>query len=182
MQAKQAPLKVRAQNLEDIIVVSSNLQDAIAPVIDMGYEPAERRFVMVVNRFMWEAGAVARPSDGEDDGFGTDEMDELPADAPRYLRVNCGIRIHGVSQVRRRNIDLKDRGVILNLLAVRLDGDAIIVDFSGSASLALTVDDVDLLVEDLGEPWITFHRPDHDNFDAGQPEEHSNDASIEAAG
>ncbi len=161
--APEAPLRLRAVDKKDVAFLSSCLQDAIAPIVDMTYEPAEKRFVMVVNRFKWEAGSV---DPAADDAFGTDEDDDLPDGAKAYWRTNCGLRIHGVSAVRRRGIDLSDRGAILNLLAVQADPSTVILDFSGGACLALTVGRLDVLLEDLGEPWLTFRQPGHAEADS----------------
>jgi len=52
-------LKLRAEDDEDLAVVSAFLQDALLPVAEMVYLPAEQRFVLVANRFMWERPPVA---------------------------------------------------------------------------------------------------------------------------
>ncbi len=49
------PLKLRAEDEEDLAVVSTILQDALVPVGEMAYLPEEKRFVLVANRFKWEA-------------------------------------------------------------------------------------------------------------------------------
>lgn len=141
------------------MVFSSSLQDAIAPIVDMTYESEARRFVMVVNRFKWEVEPIAREVVEAD--FGSDEEDELPPGAMAFQRTNCGIRFHHVRAVRRRGIDLADRGTILNLLSIRADASTIQLDFAGGASLVLAVDRLDGLLEDLGEPWLTFRLPEH---------------------
>lgn len=158
LSAQETPLRLRAVEQEDVAFLSSCLQDAIAPIVDMAFEPAEKRFVMVVNRFKWEAGSV---DPAADEGFGNDEDDELPDGARAYWRTNCGVRIHGVSGVRHRGIDLNDRSAILNLLAVQAEPNTIMLDFSGGACLALSVSRLDILLEDLGEPWLTFRQPGH---------------------
>src|SRR6266446_2156470 len=47
-------LKLRAEDAEDLAIISAFLQDALVPVAEMVFLPDERRFVLVVNRFMWE--------------------------------------------------------------------------------------------------------------------------------
>jgi hypothetical protein len=47
------PIRLRAEDDEDLKIVSACLQDAILPIGDMGFLPDEKRFVMVVNRFRW---------------------------------------------------------------------------------------------------------------------------------
>ncbi|MBV5335567.1 DUF2948 family protein, partial [bacterium] len=48
------PIKLRAEDEEDLAVISACLQDAILPVAEMCFERAARRFVLVANRFKWE--------------------------------------------------------------------------------------------------------------------------------
>ena len=54
-------LKLIALDREDIEVVSAHLQDAVVKAADIRWRPAEKRLVIALNRFDWEAanGAVA---------------------------------------------------------------------------------------------------------------------------
>lgn len=47
-------LKLRAEDTEDIIILSACLQDAITMMADIIYQPKARRFVMMLNRYIWE--------------------------------------------------------------------------------------------------------------------------------
>jgi hypothetical protein len=47
------PLKLIALDPEDLSIVSAHLQDAVLLVGDMVYQPRERRFVAIANRFDW---------------------------------------------------------------------------------------------------------------------------------
>ena len=51
---------------------------------------------------------------------------------------------------------------VLALLALRLDGDCLTLDFSGGASLRLTLEVVDVTLEDLSAPWLARSQPRHD--------------------
>ena len=55
------PLKLRAHDIEDLRALGACLQDALVPVADLAYLKAEKRFVMVANRFKWEGGAKTAP-------------------------------------------------------------------------------------------------------------------------
>lgn len=155
------PLRLRAQDDEDLAVLSAQLQDAIAVLGDMTFLPAERRFVMLVNRFKWEAGAV--PLSAGD--LGSDEPEE-----PHYLRTHAGVRIEGVTEVRSRAIDRSRRDRILNLLAMRAEDSTILLEFSEGGTIRLTVDGIDCLLEDRGEPWPTVNRPGHPMDDPANDE------------
>lgn len=151
-----APLRLRARDADDLAVLSACLQDAIVPIVDAAFLADERRFVMVVNRFKWEA--EAQPADAV---LGSDEADEEGPGGLTWLRTNCGIRIEGVAAVRSRRVDLRNRGQMLALLAMRYGDGVLTLDFAGDAAIALTVDRIDVVAEDVGVPWPTTRRPEH---------------------
>lgn len=144
-------LKLRVDDAEDLAIVSAQLQDAIVPIGDMAYLAAEKRFAMVANRFMWEVDAVEPAA--------TDDV--LEGEGPVFLRTNCGVRFEGVKAVRSRGLDLRDRGQMLDLLAIRWEDGGVELHFSGDATLRLEMDRPVCLIEDVGEPWPTTRRPAH---------------------
>lgn len=145
------PIRLRAEDAEDLKIVSACLQDAILPIGDMDFLPDDRRFVMVVSRFRWEAADRPRPGPAADD-------DHLAL----YERVQCGLRVEGVTGVKRRGFDVKNRAQILELLAIAPDGpDGLLLTFAGGGCLRLESPSWRVLVEDLGEPWPTGNRPTH---------------------
>lgn len=161
-----APLKLWAQDTEDLVVISAQLQDAIVPVMDMAYLKDEKLFAMVVNRFRWDVGRVEEPP-----VLGSDEDDEAASRGEGgggyYLRTHAALRIGSVSHVASMGIDLKDRGAFLNVLAITADTDAqsgqieVLIAFSGGAWTRLTAAALDVRLEDLGDPWPTHRKPDH---------------------
>ena len=60
-----APLKLRAEDADDLAVLSACLQDALVPVRDLAYVPSQQIFVFVANRFRWESGLRPMPGEGE---------------------------------------------------------------------------------------------------------------------
>jgi hypothetical protein len=137
-------LKLRARNAEDLPILSACLQDAILPINDMAYERAARRFVMVANRFCWER------ADDQDGAFD---------------RVNCGVIFEGVNAVKLRRIDRADRGLMLSLLAIKLDhlpaGAAITLQCADNRDIRLETDGVACQLEDFDRAWPTLNRPTH---------------------
>ena len=49
------PLKLTALDEDDLPVLSAHLQDAVLRIGDIRYLAAEKRFVLVANRFDWDA-------------------------------------------------------------------------------------------------------------------------------
>jgi hypothetical protein len=134
-------LKLLARDEEDLAVISTILQDALIPVSEMAYLPEERRFVLVANRFRWEA----------------------PHDRPRenLERRLTGLSVGEVTAVRRRGFSPRDPTRILALLAVRRVAGALQLDFAGGASIRLETGDILCHLDDLSEPWPTRWQPRH---------------------
>ena len=65
MSDARTSLRLQAREPDDLEIVSAMLQDAVIAVRDMAFLPAERRFVMVANRFRWEDAARANAPPGE---------------------------------------------------------------------------------------------------------------------
>ena len=144
------PLKLRAQDEEDIRVLAACLQDSLVPICEMDFFPEDRRFVLVANRFCWE------------------NCEEVRHEVGAYERVNCGLAFETVSAVRTRNIDRSDRGQILNLLTIEVEDQAVKLLFAGGGVISLAVERIDGLLRDFGEPWPTKWRPQHSALEGDQ--------------
>jgi hypothetical protein len=138
-------LSLRAEDDDDLKIVSAQLQDALVPIADMAFLAGEQAFVMVVNRFMWDHALAVEDREGE----------------PVFLRTNCGVRFCGVRAVRYRGFDRGDRRLVLSLLAVEPDEHGVMLRFAGGADIRLDCDRPDCRMKDLDEPWPTRHRPHH---------------------
>ena len=139
-------LKLRAEDEEDLSVISACLQDSLVLVGDLAYFPEEKRFMLVANRFLWERGK--------------------PRPAVAHERALAGVVFGGVEAVTYRGFQKGDRERLLCLLAARYEVDAgkaaIILEFSAGAIVRLEVTRIDCRVKDLGEPWPALWRPAHD--------------------
>jgi hypothetical protein len=134
-------LKLRAEDAEDLAVISAFLQDALVPVAEMIFLPDEQRFVLVVNRFMWERTPLGKKGHSE--------------------RTLTGIAFDGVTAVRVRGFERTERDRILQVLAVRAIPGSVIFEFSGDDAMRLETDQILCHLEDIGEPWPTPWRPRH---------------------
>jgi hypothetical protein len=155
-------LKLRAEDGDDLKIIAACLQDALIPLSDIHYVDAERRLIMVANRFRWE---------------NCPDLPEAPAamtdgvECSNYERVNCGILFDNVTVVRRRGLDQRDRGRILELLTMNVEtGDAgrmaLTMLFAGGAAIRLEGVNIKCRISDIGEPWPTQFRPNHPSDDA----------------
>ncbi len=180
------PLKLRAHDTEDLRALATCLQDALVPVADLAYLKAEKRFVMVANRFKWEGGAQTAPRPAPESTPGALEPAPAAPEAaradrdpdanfeeadggPPSQRVNCTVCFDWVRKVRFRDLDPRRKDQLLNLLTLEADPGAVTLLFSGGGEIRLEVSDIRCHLEDLGEPWPTRWRPDHSA--AGPPPE-----------
>ena len=139
------PLKLIALDRDDIEVVSTHLQDAVVKVADILWRPAEKRLVLALNRFDWEAC-------GEE--------------TPCYQRRRTALRFERVLSFRARNVSPAAKDAVLNLLAIEYaETDApagtITLIFSGGAALRLDVECLECELADLGPTWTAAARPAH---------------------
>jgi hypothetical protein len=135
-------LKLRAEDAEDLAIISAALQDAAVPVSDMRFFPDQNRFILAVSRYRWERDPGERAGGGE--------------------RVSTAIIFDHVRRVRRRGFDPKDGERILALLTVTEEAGKVDLVFSGDVAVRLEVDKLDCRLDDFGEPWPTIFRPEHD--------------------
>jgi hypothetical protein len=144
-----AALKLRAEDAEDLAVLSACLQDAFVPVRDLAYVAADRRFLLAANRFRWERSqrqAMGRPG---------------------YERVLCALTFDEIDRVSYRGFSRRDEDRILSLLAIRATGGdrgvaAIRLEFSEGVTIRLGTAHIRCRVEDFGEPWPTRWLPRHE--------------------
>ena len=62
--AKVAPLRLLAEDAEDLAVISAAMQDAVAKVGEITYEAKARRLTIGFNRYRWETGKSERVRSG----------------------------------------------------------------------------------------------------------------------
>jgi len=138
-------LKLVALDQDDLEVVSTHLQDATFSVGDVMWRPAEKRLVISLARFDWE-GALGQ--------------------SPQFHRRRTALRFDRVNSIKCRNVNCKDKQVMLNLLAVEFEetdppGGAVTLIFSGDAALRLEIECLECELVDLGPVWAASCCPKH---------------------
>lgn len=156
-------LKLIARDAEDLAFVASCLQDAIVPLHEMQYLAAERRFILVANRFRWERAkrsvdkSTNKPVPPVDASF-EDEDGSIGT----HQRIHSGLCIDRVLAVRSRDINRERPDQFLNLLTMQYEPGKLDFVFAGGGVLQLEVEALNLFLQDLGEAWPTQWRPQHD--------------------
>ncbi len=165
-------------------VIAACVQDALVPLRDVRWMKREKRFVMVLNRFLWErAGKDALESESRSEGDGPAQAkpgsgepgadasggDELGGDAsfedadarPVNWRSNAALVFDKVRRVQALGVDLTARDQFLNLLTIASEPKCITLHFSDHARIRLEMADIRCHLTDLGEPWPTWSVPEH---------------------
>ena len=139
-------LKLIGKNLEDIKVISSHLQDSVVTVRDIVFLKQNRTFIMIVNRFMWE--------DVEKGIFRQNK------------RIRCAVKFEEVIKVKSQNINQKKINKFLECLAIQCllttdDLYKINIFFSGGGIITIISEAINVVLDDLGKPWIVKRIPMH---------------------
>ena len=140
---KHEPLRLLAEDEDDLAVISAALQDAIAKVGDIEWDARGRRFTLALNRYLWEVPGGLLGN-----------------------RVRAGLQFGSVLAVKSRNLRRDPPDAVIELLAVRFEpgeapGGAIRLAFAGGGDVVLTVECVDAALADISSPWPTPSTPAH---------------------
>ena len=114
-----AKLKLSALDADDLGVVSAAVQDALVAVRDCAYFKDEKRFVLLLNRFQWEAD---------------------PSIDSAHSRTHSALVFNEVTAVRHHNIPLGEPDRMLELLAISLENDhSVALRFAAGRAIRLEI-------------------------------------------
>ncbi|WP_209505789.1 MULTISPECIES: DUF2948 family protein [unclassified Ruegeria] len=137
---REAPLNLGAEDADDLQVISTLAQDAVFPVTEMKWQPAQRRFGLLLNRFRWE-----------------DKDAAAHRDRP-FERVQSVLVFGSVLSVSSQGIDRGDTDMIMSLLSVVFepgeDGAGhVLLTLAGDGAIRLTVEALDATLKDVTRPY-----------------------------
>ncbi len=136
----EAPLRLVAQDAEDLQVISALVQDAVLPVSEMRWQPRARRFALLLNRFRWEDRARA----------------EARARPPE--RVQALLVIDDVQKVASQGLPRQPGDLVLSLLSLSFepgeDGTGrMTLTLAGDGAIALDVECLSVSLRDVTRPY-----------------------------
>ena len=139
-------LKLIGKNQDDLKVISAYTQDSIVSVRDIVFLEKNRIFLMIVNRFMWE--------DVEKGIFRQNK------------RIRCAIKFEEILKAKSKKINQRNKNKNLECLAIKCNkilnnNYEINFFFSGESMITLISEAVEVVMHDIGEPWIVKHVPKH---------------------
>lgn len=137
------PLRLLAEDADDLHIISAALQDAILRPVDIVWEPSWRRVTLKLSRFCWECGGT---------------------------RVMAAMQFGDVIAVKSRRLPRLPESA-LELLAMEFapdeaPGGRVILMFAGGGDLRIDVDCLDAVLTDLSERWPAQSAPTHQSEEA----------------
>ena len=137
---KVGPLRLLAQDADDLAVISAAMQDAVAKLGDITYEPKARLLTIAFNRYCWECGGGQR--------------------------VRSGLQLGGVLNLQARKIRKGAPDAVIEILAMTFEpgeapGGTITISCAGGGDIRAVVECVDVVLADVSEPWRTPRTPRH---------------------
>lgn len=135
------PLRLRAEDAEDLAVLSAMVQDAVLPVTEMQFDRSQMRFGMLVNRFRWEDRDTAQKQ-GRD-----------------FERVQSMLVVHSALGVRTSGLDQGDREQVLSLLSLSFEpsdqgAGQVTITLAGDGAIACDVECLDVTIADVTRPYV----------------------------
>ena len=140
-------LKLIGKNQEDLKIISAYSQDSIVSIRDIVFLKKNRIFIMVTNRFMWEAI-------------------QKKFERKNIKRIRSGLKFEEFLKVRSKKINQKNKNRNLECLAIQCDEKLnnnyeVKIFFSGDGVITLTLEAIDVILQDLGKPWEAKYLPKH---------------------
>ena len=132
------PLRLLAEDADDLHIISAALQDAIMRPVDIVWEPSWRRVTLQLSRFCWECGGT---------------------------RVMSAMQFGDVEAVKSRRLPRAPESA-LELLALDFEpteapGGRVILMFAGGGDLRIDVECLDAVLTDLSDRWPARMAPTH---------------------
>ena len=143
-------VKLLAADCEDLETVAALLQDSLVRACDTHYDSRRRALTLLVNRYRWEE---KEPQRG-----------------------HAIVRLTGVLKAQHRSWPTT-KAAVLELLHIECDDDVVEMFFAGGTAVRCRIETIDLLLEDVGEPWPVSGPPSHDDDD--DPDEDPDDEPDE---
>jgi len=136
---EERPLRLMAQDPDDLAVISTLTQDAVVPMSEIAYQQDKRRFALLINRFRWE------------------DRDAAERSRRAFERVQSVLVFDDVIKVAANGVDPSDKDLVISLLGMSFesgeDGQGrILMALSGEGEIALDVECINATLRDVTRP------------------------------
>jgi hypothetical protein len=139
-------LRLMAEDEADLDIIGAAVQDALLRIGETSFDKKARRFVVMMNRFRWEAAGEKGP----------------------YERVRAALSFDGVLAVKSRRVRQDSDEALASLLSIGFipeeepPGGVVRLLLAGGGEIAIDVECLDAVLIDTGPIWSTPRRPDHE--------------------
>jgi hypothetical protein len=138
---REAPLRLKALDAEDLAVIAALVQDAVFPAAEMKWDRRARRFAILLNRFRWEDAPNAQ------------------ARKRSYERVQAVLAVEDVMKVQSQGVDKSDPDMVFSLLDLAFspgeDGAGRLeLTLAGDGVIALEVEALEVILQDVTRPYV----------------------------
>ncbi|WP_136441141.1 DUF2948 family protein [Pacificoceanicola onchidii] len=144
------PLNLGAFDDEDLGVISALVQDAVLPVTEIKWQPAQRRLGLLINRLRWEdveaANKRGRPVE----------------------RVQSLLVVENALKISSQGVDRSDKETVLSVLSLGFEpGDApgghLVLTLAGDGAIRAEVEALEVGLRDVTRPYVapSGKVPDH---------------------
>lgn len=139
-------LRLLAEDAGDLQIISAALQDAVAKVGEVRFDPRARTLTVACNRYRWER-AGGRGRSGE--------------------RVRSALQIGSVLAVRSRQVRLDAPTAVISVLSVAWEPAAppagvVVLTLAGGGELRVEVEALEAVLADVSDPWPARGIPVHE--------------------
>lgn len=138
-------LRLRAEDTDDLAILSAAAQDALFKIKDAVFDARGRRFTLAIDRFRWETAGSLGP----------------------YERIKAGLSFNGVNAAKSQRVRQDRPEAQAWLLALEFfpdpdpPGGVIRLVLAGGGEIRLTVECIDVALVEVGAVWLTPRKPDH---------------------
>ena len=143
MQDATERMRLKATTLEECDVISSLFQDAILHVQCHSFDSHAGCFHLMLNRFCWE----------DYDNYESNQC---------YYRVNSGLYIHNVVDIRVNKSFRENHHNYLTLLAIHASDHEVNLMFSDNKHICVSINGILIYLQDLHEKYPTLVAPKHE--------------------
>ena len=147
----EAPLRLKALDVEDLNVMAALVQDAVFPAAEMKWDRKARRFAILLNRFRWE------------------DADRAATRKRDYERVQSVMVIEDVMAVKSQGVDPREADMVYSLLSMAFhpgeDGmGRLELTLAGDGAVAVDVEALEVVLKDVTRPYVAPSKraPAHD--------------------
>ena len=138
---REAPLRLKALDTDDLAVIAALVQDAVFPAAEMRWDRKARRFGLLLNRFRWEdAPNAARRKRG-------------------FERVQAVLAFEDVMGVKSQGVDKSDPDMVFSLLSIAFEpgqdgAGRVELTLAGDGVIALEVEALEVILRDVTRPYV----------------------------